>query len=143
MGSNAIIDSGTNSIQLPNYLMEDLLKAFRTQNFNFFKAIAIVHQNNNSLSMEQLDLSKWPNLICTFEGENGQPIQLICQPTTYWQLNTPSPGMATFKLVGKPKDSPNQSIFGLPLLNNYFTIFDRSKDSKGVIKFASINKALP
>ena len=31
-----------------------------------------------------------------------------------------------------------QSILGLPLLNNYFTVFDRSLDSYGSIRFAPI-----
>jgi hypothetical protein len=34
-----------------------------------------------------------------------------------------------------------QSILGLPLLNNYFTIFDRSLDAYGEILFAPIKPA--
>jgi len=31
-----------------------------------------------------------------------------------------------------------QSILGLPLFNNYYTVFDRSVDKSGVIRFAQI-----
>lgn len=31
-----------------------------------------------------------------------------------------------------------QSILGLPLLNNYFTVFDRSVDNYGAVRFAPI-----
>jgi hypothetical protein len=31
-----------------------------------------------------------------------------------------------------------QSILGLPLMNNYYTLFDRSVDPSGVIRFATI-----
>jgi hypothetical protein len=31
---------------------------------------------------------------------------------------------------------PNQSIIGLPLLNNYYVVFDRSAEGTGVVKFA-------
>jgi hypothetical protein len=31
-----------------------------------------------------------------------------------------------------------QSILGLPLMNNYYTVFDRSLDPGGVIRFAAI-----
>jgi len=32
----------------------------------------------------------------------------------------------------------HQSILGLPLLNNYYTVFDRSAHSHGVVRFAPI-----
>ena len=30
-----------------------------------------------------------------------------------------------------------QSILGLPLMNNYYTVFDRSQDAYGIILFAA------
>jgi hypothetical protein len=34
----------------------------------------------------------------------------------------------------------NQSILGLPLMNNYYCVFDRSQDSYGIIRFAPIKQ---
>jgi hypothetical protein len=43
--------------------------------------------------------------------------------------------------ISVPAPINGQSILGLPLLNNYFTIFDRSVDQGlGVIGFAPIKK---
>jgi hypothetical protein len=32
-----------------------------------------------------------------------------------------------------------QSILGLPLMNNYYTVFDRSLDAYGTVRFAAIS----
>jgi hypothetical protein len=40
--------------------------------------------------------------------------------------------------VSSMGDPANQSILGLPLMNNYYTVFDRSQDVNGVIRFAKI-----
>ena len=40
-----------------------------------------------------------------------------------------------------PSNPVHQSVLGLPLLNNYYTVFDRSgKAGRGVIKFAAIKR---
>jgi len=62
----------------------------------------------------------------------------LSTPDTYWQTNSPKPGFATAVLFGDNGQGKGQSILGLPLMNNYYTVFDRSADSKGVIRFASI-----
>jgi hypothetical protein len=60
-------------------------------------------------------------------------------PETYWQTNAPKPGYATAVLFGDNGQGGGQSILGLPLMNNYFTIFDRSVDKGlGAISFAPI-----
>ena len=59
-------------------------------------------------------------------------------PDTYWQLNASESGQAVFGI--RPFDSP-PAILGLPLMNNYYTAFDRSADQGlGVIKFAPIKR---
>jgi hypothetical protein len=42
----------------------------------------------------------------------------------------------------RPAGNPvNQSVLGLPLLNNYFTVFDRSRGTgRGIIKFAALRR---
>jgi hypothetical protein len=84
-----------------------------------------------------LNLAQWPNIYFTLEGENGQNVELACTPQTYWQTDFPEAGRAVFQISG-PLDAANQSILGLPLLNNYYTVFDRTQGVNGVIKFAKI-----
>jgi hypothetical protein len=73
------------------------------------------------------------------EGTNGQDIRLTCTPQTYWQVDYPAPGEAYFQIIGPlPGQDMNQSVLGLPLMNNYYTAFDRSHSTNGVIRFARI-----
>jgi len=69
----------------------------------------------------------------------GADVKLDCSPSTYWQVNYPVPGQAVFQIVGPGKnEDQNQSILGLPLMNNYYTVFDRTANDFGVVKFAKI-----
>jgi hypothetical protein len=98
------------------------------------------------IDADKLNLNNWPDIIFTFVGDiidikaenktEKQTVQLTCSPQTYWQLNTPSFGKACFRFLSQLPQWPNQSIIGLPLLNNYYVVFDRSADTTGVIKFA-------
>src|SRR5437763_9891512 len=58
-------------------------------------------------------------------------------PQTYWQTNHPDVGKAVFQIGG----GEAQSIFGLPLLNNYYTVFDRSADKNGDRKSTRLNSS--
>jgi hypothetical protein len=64
-------------------------------------------------------------------------VTLTVSPETYWQVDFPAAGQATFKIRG-PLAAAGQSNLGLPLLNNYYTIFDRSDGAQGVVRFAPI-----
>jgi hypothetical protein len=91
--------------------------------------------------MSKLDLSVWPTLTFVLEGALGADVKLQVTPDTYWQTNSPKPGYATAVLSGDNGQGKGQSILGLPLMNNYFTIFDRSVDKGlGAISFASIKR---
>jgi len=57
-------------------------------------------------------------------------------PQNYWQVNSPERGYATAPLRGDGERLKGRSILGLPLMNGYFTIFDRSEDRTGVVKFS-------
>jgi hypothetical protein len=89
--------------------------------------------------MSQLDLAKWPNIHFVLEGTKGEDIRLTCTPQTYWQVDYPAAGQATFQITGPMQgEDENWSVLGLPLLNNYYTVFDRSMSTNGVIRFAPI-----
>jgi hypothetical protein len=45
-------------------------------------------------------------------------------PENYWQENAPEPGYASAAIFS----DNGQAILGLPLMNGYLTIFDRSVD---------------
>jgi hypothetical protein len=61
----------------------------------------------------------------------------VVPPNCYWQTNSPKPGYATAVLFSQ-RDA--QAILGLPLMNGYFTVFDRSVDKGlGVVSFAKMN----
>ncbi len=65
-----------------------------------------------------------------------QKVQITIKPEHYWQTNTPSEGKACFKILSQLPGWPNQSLLGLPLMNDYFVVFDRSAHETGVIRFA-------
>lgn len=137
--TNAIIDTGANLIVLPNTLFENIRNALIEHNSEFeplidaFKSIEAQYQG---IAQEKLDLSQWPNITFTFKGENGEPVDLVCPPSHYWQTNTPTNNTACFKLLGQLPNWPNQSIIGLPLISRYYAVFDRAVNATGVIRFA-------
>ncbi len=143
-GSNAIIDSGTSVLMLAADMHAAVAAALRQIDPAFGPAIeqfAASTTLSQGMPMSQLDLAKWPNIHFVFEGTNGEDIRLTCAPGTYWQCDYPAAGQATFQIIGSmPGEGANQSIFGLPLLNNYYTVFDRSLSTNGVIRFAPIRR---
>ncbi len=138
MVTNAIIDSGTSSLTLAQDVYNAIIQSLTQINPLFGTQIAAAAQNG--VAMTNLDLTKWPNINFIFTGLTGNEITLTCAPQTYWQTNFPKPGIAAFQIHGPMQgDDSNRSIFGLPLMNNYYTVFDRSLDQNGIVRFAAIN----
>lgn len=135
--SNSIVDSGTNSLMLDqnlfNSIVSRLSKAADAELVHVMRA--------GYVPMSGLDLASWPNLTFVLEGDSGSDVKLTVTPETYWQVNAPEKGYATAVLFGDGGQGRGMSILGLPLMNNYFTIFDRSVDKGvGAIKFAPIKR---
>jgi len=137
--SNAIIDSGTNTLALANDVYKHILKSLKKINPAFIELIKESNDQETGLDARKLTIADWPNINFTFSGDGRKDITLTCTPDTYWQVNTPDHTRAVFQ-IGGPEDIQNQSIFGLPLLNNYYTIFDRSVHKHGVVRFAPIKR---
>jgi hypothetical protein len=138
--TNSIIDSGTSDLSLAADVYQAILSSLNQLNPAFTTAIQnynAAQKEGKGLPSSQLKLADWPNIYFILAGENGEDIQLTCSPQTYWQVDFPAAGQAAFQVSG-PLDTMNQSILGLPLLNNYYAVFDRSLDSNGVIRFAPI-----
>ena len=83
-----------------------------------------------------INLVDWPVLYFYFASGNGDTVKLACPPHDYWQMNAPEFGLSSFKIIAQLPHFANQSIIGLPLLCNYFTVFDRAAHQTGVIRCA-------
>jgi hypothetical protein len=133
--SNSIIDSGTSDLSLAKDVYDAIIAGLKQRNPAFVQAIQNAAQDG--IAASSLNLAQWPNIYFTLEGANGADVELALTPQTYWQVDFPKAGMAVFQISG-PLDPANQSILGLPLMNNYYTVFDRSQDVNGIIRFAKI-----
>ena len=136
MVSNSIVDSGTSDLSLSKDVYDAITASLQKLDPSFITQINGAAQNG--VAMTDLDLAKWPDINFILSGLTGNEVTLTCTPETYWQVNFPAPGRASFQINGPVEESANQSILGLPLMNNYYTVFDRSLDSNGIIRFATI-----
>jgi hypothetical protein len=134
MVSNSIVDSGTNGLVLAPDVYQAIVSSLGEVNPAFGGLISQATQQ--PVPAGNLDLTQWPDITFTLQGAPGEPaVSLTCAPQTYWQTDAPAAGQAMFQISNSQMP---QSILGLPLLNNYFTVFDRTQDPYGVIGFASI-----
>jgi hypothetical protein len=131
-GSNAIVDTGTNSLVLAPDVFAAVLDGLNSVNSQFPRLL----QSTQPVPVRQIKLAAWPDIVFVLEGPAGD-VPLKVTPETYWQLDSPSPNLASPVVSGLSAPNPNQSILGLPLLNNYYTVFDRSAGN-GIIRFAPI-----
>ena len=68
----------------------------------------------------------------TMEGENGN-VNLSVRPENYWQTHYTDDGVTGFYIDHEEDD---QTILGLPFMNNYYCVFDRSaNDGLGTVQF--------
>ncbi|ABV38171.1 conserved hypothetical protein [Shewanella sediminis HAW-EB3] len=153
--SNAIVDTGASAIALTEPLYRALLKSLAAISPKFVPLIAPfkeISAQERGIDASLLDLSQWPDITFTFLGDmdgdldenkaagtqnsDRQAVSIVCRPESYWQLNAPGEGKACFKLLSQLPNWPNQTLLGLPLLNDHLVIFDRSVHKTGVIRFA-------
>jgi hypothetical protein len=131
MPSNSIVDSGTNSLNLPPQLLKAVMSKFSSAQQQLLTQSVL---DEKLVSNADLKLGSWPTLTFVLQGAT-KDVLLRVAPSDYWQLNTQKAGWAMSAIT---KGSPGLSILGLPLMNGYFTIFDGEADGgRGVIKFAT------
>jgi hypothetical protein len=135
MISNSIIDSGTNGLALSQQVYEAVIAGFKQLGGQLAVTIEQAAADHGMVPNASLELTNWPDIAFTLTGPSGD-VELSCKPSTYWQQDAPRAGLSQFMLY--PLPGP-QSILGLPLLNNYYTVFDRTANPYGVIRFAQIN----
>jgi len=137
--SNAIVDSGASMIMLPQSLLDGLFRELIAFDASFesilapFRTFAGVEKG---IPMEHVQLDRWPDLLFTLKGFDGADVTLTMTPQTYWQTHAPQPNQVSFQFVCLP-NWPNQAVLGLPLLINYYTIFDRAEREAGAVIFAN------
>jgi aspartyl protease len=116
--TNAIVDSGTNGLDLDPKLPPAQAQLVRSQ----------------QTPASNLHLAQWPTLTFVLQGAGGD-ISLDITPDQYWQMDAFEVGNAYCCLW---RGSDAQSILGLPLMNGYLTIFDgAANNGLGVVKFAT------
>lgn len=141
--SNGIVDTGASALVFPKIVFEQILAQLTAFNPAFeqpLSAFSIFTGKEIGIDMTQVDLTEWPDLLIEVQGLNSKIETLKLAPQTYWQTHAPEPNKISFKITSLP-GWPNQAILGLPLMNNYFTIFDRSfvenQDHEGIVRFAN------
>jgi hypothetical protein len=130
--TNTIVDSGTNSLTLDDALFNTITERLaKGQNRELTQAM-----RSGYLKTSSLNLADWPPITFVMQGSAGD-VKLTVAPQDYWQTDAPEKGYASAVIFSDNGQLKGQSILGLPLLNGYFTIFDRSVDQGlGVIQFA-------
>ena len=130
MPSNSIIDSGTNSLNISELMLNAIVSKFSPAQQQLLQAAIVQH---HLIPVSTLNLATWPTISFVLQGSVGD-VRLDVPPGNYWQVNTQHVGYAAAAItVGEP----GLAILGLPLMNGYFTIFDGEADGgRGVVKFA-------
>ena len=137
--TNGIIDSGASAIVMPQAIFDEVKRQLIAYNKDFAPLLSPYDAftgEETGIDADLLDLSQWPPIYIRCQSTTDESVTLTLSPDTYWQIHAPAHGKAAFKLCYLP-GWPNQVILGLPLLNNYYTIFDRSAGATGEIHFAT------
>lgn len=135
LGSNSIVDSGTNSLVLAPDVYQAVISGLQGLSADFATLISEA-TSNGAVPQSSLNLSSWPSISFVMQGADGSDVTLTCAPDTYWQTGAPQAGYAMFQ-INNGGNFP-MSILGLPLFNNFYTVFDRTKNPYGMISFAPI-----
>jgi len=133
--SNSIMDTGTNSLALTAAVYNAVVSALKGLGPQFASLIDAA-TSQGAVDQSSLNLSSWPDITFVLQGETGADVSLTCAPSTYWQTDFPEPGRARFQILNG--NAQPQSILGLPLFNNYYTVFDRTQHPYGAVRFAPI-----
>jgi Eukaryotic aspartyl protease len=132
--SNSIMDTGTNSLLLTGAVYNAVVSALKGLGPQFASLIDAA-TSQGAVDQSSLNLSSWPDITFVLQGETGADVSLTCAPSTYWQNDFP-PGRARFQILNGMAQP--LSILGLPLFNNYYTVFDRTQHPYGAVRFAPI-----
>jgi hypothetical protein len=135
--SNSIVDSGTNSLIIDQALFDKVLAAFGSIDPSFPTMIKTYALGRQGVDQTRIKLSEWPDLKFSLQGADGSPVTLTVAAGDYWQFDAGQKGVALANVFGDGGALGGMSILGLPLLNSYYAVFDRSLGGgRGIISFA-------
>jgi len=80
MGSNSVVDSGTNSLALAATVFQGIIAALDPGLANIAKRAL---QSPNGVANAEVDIPRWPAITFTLQGERGEDVPLVCTPQTY------------------------------------------------------------
>jgi len=123
--TNAIVDSGTNGLDLAPRLFDEILARMSSDQVRKMRS-----RNSESRT---IDLVEWPAITFVLSGMTAD-VRLTVGPEHYWQMDGYEVGSAYRSLW---RGDGQQSTLGLPLMNAYYTVFDGAANrGLGVVKFA-------
>jgi hypothetical protein len=126
--TNAIVDSGTNGLDLAPHLFEAILSRMTKEQQHLLHA--------RRVATSQIRLEDWPDITFVLQGPHNSDARIVVTPENYWQLDGLDRGEAVRSLW---RGTDKQSTLGLPLMNGYLTVFDNSANhGLGVVKFARL-----
>ncbi|MBU2068857.1 MAG: A1 family peptidase [Gammaproteobacteria bacterium] len=141
--ANGFFDTGASAILLPNPLYQQLLQQLAQYNpalSPVLQQLPVFNGVEQGIDAKLVELAQWPPLHFYFAGDNGNTVKLTCPPGDYWQHNAPAFGLCSFKLIPQFPHFASQHIIGLPLLCNYYSIFDRAAHHTGIIRCAKARR---
>jgi hypothetical protein len=119
------------------------MKSLESLNPKFVSMIRQASASDNGISTSLLDLSEWPGIHFILTGSNGKPVGSPARHLPIGRPTTPPPARPSSRSPRAPRPTrPINPFSGLPLFNNYYTVFDRSQGKgNGVISFAPIKRS--
>jgi hypothetical protein len=139
MNSNSFIDSGASMMVLPNDLFKQVmadLAACVPEQADLLDAYQTFQGKEVGVPLDKLNLEPWPDIHFVFSGHDDSEEILNLSAHSYWQTHAPESQQASFKLMTLPGWAA-QTIIGLPLMCEYYTVFDRDTGELGEMAFAN------
>jgi len=125
--TNAIVDSGTNGLDIAPALFDAILEKLPPDQVKLMRT--------REVTTDRVQLDAWPTITFVLQGERGD-VSLDVKPEHYWQMDAWEKGTAV-RALWRADKGEEQSTLGLPLMNAYFTVFDCSANrGLGVVRFA-------
>jgi hypothetical protein len=137
--SNSIVDSGTNALVFAEVIYAQVLTAFASINPDYPGLLQNYSvAGGQGVDQRRLDVAAWPAIALVLQGAAGSPVSLRVTAWNYWQMDAAKKGIAIASLCGDGGRLGGQSVLGLPLISQYFAVFDRSAaGGHGTIQFAN------
>ena len=134
--SNSIIDSGCSFLVLQQQLYQYVVNCLQQIDASFVSTIEAfkqAFQQGKDYQNALLDIDLWPDLTLNFAGPRDEPVALTISAKQYWQSHAKGPNNWMFMIMNQLPQWPDQTLCGLPLINSYTCIFDRSNTRLGQI----------